>query len=227
LSDTIWRWRLAQKGWAAEKSPYDTFWAQLMDWLIPKEQDKKLQNRIELFTERQSFILGEKPEVRAIVTTETGTKAPASVPLQVKTPDGKKFEYVMQPASLTTGGGRTVPGFRVEVEPNVAGVFQAVGTVSFGGTNIEAQTKFVVNKPLSETTGKPINRDLLKHVAEASQGKFCGIDDWGSWSKNLHYEEQHFSRVQLTDLWNHPILLTILLAALAADWLARKLWSLP
>ncbi|HEY2342928.1 MAG TPA: glutamine amidotransferase, partial [Chthoniobacteraceae bacterium] len=67
MSDTIWRWRLAAKSWGAERSPYDTFWTQLMDWLIPKEQDKTGTNKIELFTERANYLLGEHPELRAIV----------------------------------------------------------------------------------------------------------------------------------------------------------------
>src|SRR4030095_8692969 len=93
LTDTIWRWRLAAKSWGAEKSPYDTFWTQLMDWLIPKEQDKEGTNKIELFTERTNYLLGERPEVRAIVRlVDDKGKPPATLPLSVKTPDNKSFD---------------------------------------------------------------------------------------------------------------------------------------
>ena len=37
LTDTLWRWRLAASNTAADRTPYEIFWAQLMDWLIPKE----------------------------------------------------------------------------------------------------------------------------------------------------------------------------------------------
>ena len=88
LTDTLWRWRLAAGGWSTDRSPYDMFWVQLMDWLIPKEQDKQNGSRIELFTERTNYLLGERPEVRAIVRTPvSGAPLPATLPLRIRTPD--------------------------------------------------------------------------------------------------------------------------------------------
>ena len=47
MTDTIWRWRLAAKSWIGTRSPYDTFWAQLMDWLIPKEANKQADQALQ------------------------------------------------------------------------------------------------------------------------------------------------------------------------------------
>jgi uncharacterized membrane protein len=226
-TDTIFGWRLAEKGWSGQMSPYDTFWAQLMDWLIPKEQEKGTGEKLEVFTDRPSYLVGEKPEVRAIVTLPGGAKGPTQLALRVMTPDEKSFEYTMQSATLQTAGGRQVPGYRVAVEPHVAGVYVAEVTAPVSGTNVTAQARFVVAKPPTELTGQPINRELLQRLAETSKGKFLALGEWDNWRKSLHVEEQHFSRVQLLDLWNHPLLLGLLLAVLAMDWIARKLWSLP
>ncbi len=226
-TDTIYVWRLAQKGWTGQMSPYDTFWAQLMDWLIPKEQEKGGGEKLELFTDRSNYLLGERPEVRAIVTLPGAGQGPSQLPLRVMTPDEKTFEYVMQAAMLQTAGGRQVPGYRVAIEPHVAGVYVAETTASIGGTNVTAQARFVVSKPPTELTGQPINRELLQRLAETSKGQYCPLGEWDQWRKALHVEEQHFSRVQLLDLWNHPLLLGLLLAVLAVEWIARKLWSLP
>ncbi|MEI6083415.1 MAG: glutamine amidotransferase [Verrucomicrobiota bacterium] len=226
LTDTIWRWRLAAKSWIGTRSPYDTFWAQLMDWLIPKEQNKLADNRLELFTDKTSYLTGEKPDVRAILTTQSA-KHPATVAVRVHTPDEKLFEYTLQPALLQTTDGRQVPGYRSSIDLYVPGVYKAEATAAVGGTNIDASTRFIVTRPATEITGKPINRELLTRLAETSHGKFSTLGEWSGWSKDLRVEEQHFSRVQLVDLWNHPLLLGFLLTMLAADWIVRKLWNLP
>jgi uncharacterized membrane protein len=228
LTDTIWRWRLAAKSWGAEKSPYDTFWTQLMDWLIPKEQDKEGTNKIELFTERTNYLLGERPEVRAIVrlVDEKG-KPPATLPLSVKTPDDKSFDYTMKTATLPGTGGRQVPGYRIEVEPNVPGVFAARSSVEIGGVKIEGETRFVVTKPVTELTSKPIDRALLRRIADETGGKYYPLDNAADWPADIHAKEQQFARVKLADLWNHPLLLALFFALLAADWIARKRWNLP
>ncbi|MEI6349810.1 MAG: glutamine amidotransferase [Verrucomicrobiota bacterium] len=228
LSDTIWRWRLAAKGWSAERSPYDTFWAQLMDWLIPKEQQKQNNNRLELFTDRSNYLYGEHPQVRAILRTlSPNTKQPATLPLQVRTPDEKVFEYTLRAATLQTRDGKQVAGYRADVEPNVPGAFRAKATVSVEGTAVEGETRFIVAPPVTEITGKPINRDLLKNIAESHGGRFYAMDQWNNWPQDLHFKEQHFTKVELIDLWNHPLLLGLILLMLAADWTARKFWNLP
>ena len=228
LTDTLWRWRLAANGWSSDRSPYDTFWIQLMDWLIPKEQDKQNGNRIELFTERTNYLLGERPEVRAIIRTPVSdAPLPATLPLRVRTPDDKLFDYVLKAATLQTPGGKPVNGYRAEVEPNMAGVFVAQSSVTFDGVEAKNETSFVVNRPPTELTGKPINRDLLQHIADATGGRFYTIEDWDSWARDLHFKQQQFSCVRLEDLWNNPLLLGFLLLLVTAEWIVRKSWNLP
>ena len=228
LSDTIWRWRLASKGWSAERSPYDTFWAQLMDWLIPKEQQKQNNNRLELFTERANYLMGERPQIRAILRTLShDAKQPASLPVQVRTPDDKVFDYTLRPGMLQTRGGNQVAGYQTEVEPNIPGVFRVKATATVDGVAVEGETRFVVVQPATEITGKPIDAEALTRIAEASGGRFYPMDQWENWRRDLHYQEQHFSRVELRDLWNNPWLVGFLLVMLAADWTTRKFWNLP
>ena len=52
MTDSVWHWRMGAKSWSADRSPYDVFWSQLMEWLIPKEQDKQGVAKLELVTER-------------------------------------------------------------------------------------------------------------------------------------------------------------------------------
>lgn len=228
LTDTMWRWRLAAGGWASDRSPYDTFWIQLMDWLIPKEQDKKNGSRMELFTERTNYVLGERPEIRAIVRTPvSGAPLPATLPLRIRTPDEKVFDYVLKAATLQAPGGKAVAGYRVAVDPNVPGVFVAQSSVTLDGAEAAGETRFVVSQPPTEITGKPLNRELLENVASLSGGKFYSMEDCDSWRRDLHFKQQQFSRVRLEDLWNHPLLLGFLLLLITTEWIVRKNWNMP
>lgn len=225
LSDTLWRWRLASKGWAAERSPYDTFWAQLMDWMLPKEPEKPRSGRIELFTERSSYEVGERPEVCAII--QQSGAAPKTLPVQVRTPDGKVFDYALRPGTLRTKDGREVAGYRAEVEPNVTGLFRVTSSLTLDGTTLEGEARFVVNRPATELTGQPIARQQLQAMAESGGGRFYALGEWEKWRGDLHYEQQQFSRLKITDLWNQPLIPALLMAFLALDWLTRKRWNLP
>ncbi|HWB60387.1 MAG TPA: glutamine amidotransferase [Chthoniobacteraceae bacterium] len=228
LTDTMWRWRLAAPGWSQERSPHDTFWTQLMDWLIPKEQGRQNSSRIQLFTERTNYISGERPEVRAIIQTPSPDAAPpATLPLQVHTPDEKVFDYTMKAATFQTQNGKKVSGYTVQVDPDGTGVYSAKSALKIGGEDAEGETRFIVSRPATELTGKPIDRDLLKRIAANSGGKYYTMADWDAWRGDLHYQEQHFSRMQLLDLWNHPFLLGFLMLLFIAEWITRKLWNLP
>jgi len=228
LSDTLWRWRLAAKGWSSERSPYDTFWTQLMDWLIPKEQQKENSNRLELFTERAQYLSGEQPEIRAILRTrDPAAQPPATLPLQLRTPDGKTFDYTLKPAQFTGRDGKKVNGFRATVEPNVPGLFRAKATATVAGAAMEGETRFTVAEPPTELTGKPIDRNALKKIAQGSGGQYYDRAHWTQWRRDLHVTETHTSKIELNDRWNHPALIALLLLLLAADWTARKAWNLP
>jgi uncharacterized membrane protein len=227
MTDSVWHWRMGAKNWSAERSPYDIFWSQLMEWLIPKEQDKQGVAKLELVTERPVYALGEQPEVRAVLElgSEEG-KPPATLPLSVRTPDGKVFEYKMKQGQFPAGG-KMINGYVAAVEPNVAGMFTARSRWESGKIKLEAETRFSVNKPATEKTGRPIDRELLERVAQQTGGRFFKWEEREEWPKFVHAKEQQIARVRLQELWNHPLLLLLLVGFLAADWGLRKRWNLP
>jgi hypothetical protein len=147
--------------------------------------------------------------------------------VDVKTPDGKTFKYSLRAAKLPGPSGKEIDGYRAEVEPNVPGVFSVTSSLTLGRTKLEGDTRFVVTKPVTEMTGKPIDRAFLRHVSDATGGKYYALGEASGWLANIHFPQQQFTRLQLADWWNHPAVLLLLVACLAADWVARKLWNLP
>ena len=228
MSDSLWRWRMGVLTGTPGKSYYDVFWGQLIEWVIPKADEKMGSAKLELFTERSSYLMGERPEVRAVFDPgSAGGKMPATLPLKVKTPDGKEFDYAMKPGNFVASSGKSVSGYTVKVDPNVPGIFLAQSTVGAGRDKLEAESRFSVSEPLPEKAGKAIDRVFLGKVAEQTGGRFFGVDQADSWGEHVIGKEQQVSRVRLLDLWNHPVLLSALLALLATDWVMRKRWNLP
>ena len=107
------------------------------------------------------------------------------------------------------------------------GVFVAESSVTLDGAEATGETRFVVSRPPTEITGRPINRGLLEHISKDTGGRFYTIEDWDAWPRDIHFKQQQFSRVQLQDLWNHPLLLGFLLLLITAEWIVRKSWNLP
>ena len=172
LTDTMWRWRLAARGWSSELSPHDTFWTQLMDWLIPKEQDKENSSRIELFTERTNYNFGERPEIRAIVRTPTsGVKLPATF----RCKSGRRTTR----CSITPSS----PPHCVRRAENrsAATAWKSIRTCPacsrrnapprLDGAEVSGETRFIVSHPATEITGKPIDREFLNAPRRKHRGK--------------------------------------------------------
>lgn len=228
LSNTLWRWRLAAGSNSTGVSPYDAFWNQLTDWVIPKEGKDNSEGSLELFMEKTSFELGENPEIHALLKLPASQgKTPATLPLAVKTPDGKKFDYLMKTATFRLPDGSQVQGYSSQVDAHVPGLFQATSSFQTDTSHLTAETRFLVTKPATEITGKPIGRDFLKKLAESSGGKFYEIDHWEEWTKDLHYSQQKFKQTEFKDLWNTPIILALIGIFLCIEWIIRKIWNLP
>ena len=227
LSDSVWRWRLGAAQWRQDQSPYELFWTQLLDWLVPKESNGRDANTVELFTERSSYVLGEKPEVRAIVQTAAGQVPPGTLPLRLRTPDARTLEYTLRPGTFPSRDGQPVHGYTAAVEPNVTGLFRAETTATLPGGPATGESRFVVILRATEITGKPVDRDFLQKLAAASKGGYYALGAWDGWLGDLHVAEQHSTRLELTDLWNHPALIGLIVTLLAAEWITRKIWHLP
>ena len=58
---------------------------------------------------------------------------------------------------------------------------------------IEGETRFVVTKPVTELTGKPIDRALLQRIAEQTGGKYFPLAQSGDWLAAIHYKQQQFA----------------------------------
>lgn len=225
LTDSIWRWRLAARGWSGEHTPYETFWSQLMEWLVSEPIPRGATTRMELVAEPQTSTFGEKVELRASLDLPPNVPAPSSVAVSVHAPDGRKLNFSLRAIEPMRPGGSRV--WRAEFEPHVPGLWRAESLAEAGSQALKAETRFVVSVPAAEITGRPIDRAALKQLAASTGGTFYPVEKWESWSHDFRTEEQCVTRTRLTDLWNHPVLVILFFSLLVAEWTIRRRANWP
>lgn len=226
LSDTLWRWRVAASGWTGRMSPYDTIWTQLIDWLAPDAAGYQSQGRLEMTTDRGFYRQGDHVEIRAEWMAR-GTAPFKSVPANVKTPQGQTRALILQPAAWDNGEGGRVQGFRGEWVANETGLHTVEGVVSTDAGETRGGVRFAVATSLGERRGEPADASGLRHLAEASGGGYYTLAEADAWLNSLPKAKHITRRDTVRDVWNHPLLACLLLAALCCEWWLRRRASLP
>ena len=221
LSDTLWRWRVGAPGWSGRLSPYDTFWAQMLDWLAPDQEGLQSGGRIELTADRPFYRQGDK----ATIFAEWIGKGPAPFEkpqARWKLPSGETRPLVMQSAVWKNPEGRQVTGFRAEVDAAVTGIHQVDVRAAWDGGEVEAALSFAVASSPEERRGETPDAGFLKEIAAQSGGRYFSRGEAGQWLESLPKPKRHTERVVVTDIWNHPLVAALLLSCLCGEWWLRR-----
>ena len=222
LSDTLWRWRVAAPGWTGKLSAYDTFWGQLLDWLAPDQEGLQSNGRIELTSERPFYRQGEK----AVVQAEWIGKGEApfkSLEATVKEPTGSSKPVLLQAAVWRNPEGRRVSGMRGEIPTTTAtGVYSVDAHAAWTGGEARANTRIAVAASPEERRGEAPDAEFLHAIAKLSGGAYFARGEGEKWLKLLPKATRLSEREVVTDVWNHPLAVIILLACLSAEWWLRR-----
>ena len=221
LSDTLWRWRVASPGWTGKLSAYDTFWGQLLDWLAPDQEGLQTSGRIELTSEHPFYRQGDKIAIQA----EWIGKGPPlfkSIDLSIKSPAGSNKQLAMQPAVWTNPEGRRVNGFRGEFEAGATGIHEVDAQATWPGGEARANARIAVAASPEERRGESPDAEFLKTIARQSGGAYIARGQGNSWLKMLPKPKRETERLVVTDIWNHPLPVVILLGCLCAEWWLRR-----
>ena len=221
LSDTLWRWRVASPGWTGKLSAYDTFWGQLLDWLAPDQEGLESTGRIELTSEHPFYRQGDKVTMLA----EWIGKGPApfgTIDVSIKTPAGASQPAVMRPAVWTNPEGRRIHGFRAEFEAASTGIHEVDAQASWPGGEVHASERIAVAATPEERRGESPDTEFLQTLARQSGGAYIARGQGEAWLKMLPKPKRLTERTVVTDIWNHPLPVAILLGCLCAEWWLRR-----
>jgi len=221
LSDTLWRWRVGSPGWSGRLSPYDTFWAQMLDWLAPDQEGLQSAGRLELTADRPFYRQNDK----AAILAEWIGRGPApfdELTGFIKSPSGETRLLVLQAAVWKNPDGRRVTGFRVELEAETTGIHQVETRASWDGGEARAEMSFAVAASPEERRGEAPDAGFLMEIAQQSGGRYFARGEGDQWLETLPKAKRHTERVVVTDVWNHPLIVTLLLGCLCGEWWLRR-----
>ncbi len=217
LSDTLWRWRVAAPGWAGKLTPYDTFWGQLLDWLAPDQEGLQSAGRIEMTADRPFYRQGDKVAIQAEWIGK-GAAPFQSLDTTVKDPTGSNKLLVLQAAVWTNPEGRRINGFRAETVADITGVY----TVEAQAGEARASLQFAVAASPEERRGEAPDAGFLHAIAAQSSGAYFARGEGEKWLETLPKPKRQTEREVVTDVWNHPLVVILLLGCLGGEWWLRR-----
>ena len=164
-------------------------------------------------------------KVRVLKDDSTRTRQ-AAVQLRVIGPDG-------EPVVVQTTAGSEEGEYTGEYTPTREGSYRVEAEASLAGKTLgKDRTSFSAVFPYGEIDDGRPKPELLKSIAEASQGEFIPISDWNekTFAKIAAKLESHApSQIverRHTRLWSTLWPFYIILALLSVEWWMRRKWGL-
>jgi uncharacterized membrane protein len=222
MSDQAWRWNFMAAGNRETPQNHLKLIRQAVRWLAQEPSFEQVQ--IQPISGSQP---GERIAIKLRVLKDDFTPARnASVQLRVFGPDG---EPMIVPAVAHGEEG----DFAGEYIPVREGAYRVEAEATLGDRALgRDHAGFSVAYPYGESNDGQPRHDLLKQIADSSQGEYFSIDDWNeeSLARIAAKLEEHApssiteqSQVKLSStIWPFAVVLLLL----SIEWWMRRKWGL-
>jgi hypothetical protein len=224
LTDTLWKWQLAPGAFKGKF--YQRFWAQLISWLMPTEEDVD-KDTIEAFASADRLHLGEELDIQArIGETLAGIE---TMQCLITLPDKREIPYTMESQYVTTSSGKSHPGFTVRFKAETAGLHSAIVVAEQDGKRTTSDPISFFVKPFTpESVPRPIDADVLRALASASGGQFFPtLETLDSRLSELNPNMIEDETETYKTLWRHWLMISLLMTLMTTTWVVRKLQNMP
>ncbi len=239
-----WHWRMAVP---IENELHEKFWKQLVRWLavgskptLKIETDKDLYSLEEPVTLRATvldrrFEAVNDAEVAVQITDPFGggRGSPAWLPsLPGAATQGRPYDAAGQDRTMKLSWTLSEPGvYEAQFEPPDAGDYTVAATATLkGDPPLAAGTTFTVGETLDEYTDAGQKVTLLQEIARVSGGRYFEPGGAGELVKliedSLGERKQKETLHDEHDIWDAPLWLALVVAALSAEWVIRRRVSL-
>lgn len=210
-SDSVWRWRMG-----VEDKYHYRFWGQAIRWMAYQRNMAVGETMRLSYSPEQPFV-AETVTLRASVMNSDGTPSQEDAAIvAIRPPVGD------------------VHRVRLERADSQWGVFQAQTQFDAIGTHaMELQhpsEKSVVTAGIAvqgravEQVGRPARPDIMREVAKVGRGSTFAPDQISQLVDQLNQLPPDPSSMRRIQWWNHPAVMSAMIAALALFWIGRK-WA--
>jgi len=211
--DSTYRWRYLAEDY------FDGFWARLIDRV---GRNKALGGRFpfQVHMGKTAYRVGDQVSV-GVRYTEAAAVAEASglaaeLEVEGQPPDPITFERSAEDPALLTANfpAERAGGYTLRITP-------ATG-VDAGATTRVSSTTFRVEPPRREIDEPSSNRPLLADLARMTGGRVFEVPDLDRLDAAIAMREVTRTLEDRDELWDAPLLFTIVVLGLTAEWIARK-----
>ena len=209
-TDSAWRWRRG-----VEDLYHYRFWSQVVRWMAHQRH----------LAEKQGIRLSFTPEVPVVGDTvylQATVFDPSGFPLEngrvtgsVLSPSGRSEKLEFSPVE----GGWGV--FKSSFTPGDGGKFRL--RITAEGDERQLETTLLVDRPVIEKVGNPINQGILKEISALTKGQNGTIESLSSLIENIKILPEPQPIERRLRLWSSPWWAGFLLFLLGIYWTGRKL----
>jgi uncharacterized membrane protein len=209
-TDGAWRWR---KG--VEDKYHYRFWGQVVRWMA-YQRNMSQGDKMRLFYSPDRPHAGAVLTLNANVTSTTGEPLRDGVVIaQITSPSGKTDSVRLNPA-VEEGWGLFTGVFT----PEDPGNYLVHLTSADAGTALD--TTISVQGSAREKVGKPAKPEVLREIAQLTQGIFVENSSPAFLAKAIAALPQPELQERRVQLWAHPLWSGLLVLLLGLFWVGRK-----
>ncbi len=211
---STWRWQMMLP---AEDQSQERLWRQLLRWLAVSAAD-----RVTLNFDREFYHVGDTVRVEAtVVDAAYAPDNEATLWLQRENPLGAVSDTPMQWQLEDEGV------YRAEFVASEEGIHSLlVDVASAAGEgraeNAEQRAAIVVTPSLREFNQSGLDAGLLERLAAATGGSYRPVARADELAAAIRATPNAYSKEVVTDLWDSPWLLGLLILLLCVDWALRR-----
>ena len=215
--DGLWKWSLLSPDNQDLAGFYDSFWSNLVRWLIVGSEFRPGEEASMQFS-RANIRVGEKLVIDVVLKRPLASGADPV--LKMSCPDGSTEQI---PLKALLGSS---PRFRGTFEPESTGVYEAnLGTPGLVPKSLTQKFHaFDATVERLNTAAKPVN---LKMIAEQSNGRFYGPNDCDEFLAQLKADKEA-AKVppKSVYIWDRGWLMFLVVIVMGCEWIGRKMGGL-
>ncbi len=213
LTGSSWRWQMQV---AAEDQSHETFWRQLLRWLISLSKDP-----VSVETERESYSRHEPVKIRAEVHDPAFNRLnDAIVEAQIRHPGDQSVSLPLRWNVREDGV------YEGEFVPEQDGLHQVSVTARRRGAQAaplgDGSVPFMTETGMREYFEAGQRRDFLERLAQETGGRYYRLEEAASIPEEIVYTERRASQIEVLELWDMPINFLLLIGLLCGEWILRK-----
>ncbi len=212
----LWHWDLMMWGSGGTNAAYERFWNNAVRWITVREGSR----RIRVASDKLQYQGGEGIRFDGQIYDEN-YRPVAHADLSVTVRSEQEEEDTVQLNLSPTEQGRGRYAGRLQFLPAGAYTFEATAALK-GVTMGTDRGRFVVGEAGAEYERTRMNQKLLVQLADMTGGRFYLPSEIGRMVEDVDLDEVTVQETHILTLWDHPVVLMLLLGLIVAEWLMRR-----